>query len=68
MILHEIGHNFDASVYSIIHYVFNYLNYLTTYGWMLKSRGRTEYAKHRLKELEEINKKYNLRHSNEIHK
>lgn len=68
MILHEIGHNFDASVYSIIHYVFNYLNYLTTYGWMLKSRGRTEYAKHRLKELEEINKKYNQRHSNEIHR
>lgn len=68
LILHEIGHNFDTSIYSVIDYVFNYLNYLTTYSWMRKSQGRTKYAEYRLKELEDINKKYNQRHSNEIHK
>lgn len=73
IILHEIGHNFDASVYGAISYIYNYITDLLFFVWLtnkrvLKNDEKDKFAKNKIKELETINKKYDMKKSNKIHK
>lgn len=71
ILLHEIGHNFDASVYGAIHIIFNYLGWILYYPKfypkMYTNKGKEEIAKNTIKEVKDYNSKYDDEKSKSTH-